>query len=112
MVDYYVLADEDWDISDIQSIISNNLKLKLSKDVAQKISNNRAYLEKTISSSSAAIYGINTGFGSLCDIRISEENLEELQLNLIRSHACGMGDLVPLEVVKIILLNLNKYLLI
>jgi histidine ammonia-lyase len=104
VVDYYVLADEDWDISDIQSIISNNLKLKLSKDVAQKISNNRAYLEKTISSSSAAIYGINTGFGSLCDIRISEENLEELQLNLIRSHACGMGDLVPLEVVKIIFL--------
>ncbi len=104
MVDYYILADEDWDIFDIQRIISNNLKLKLSDSVAQKVAKNRSYLEKVISSSSSAIYGINTGFGSLCDIRISDENLEELQLNLIRSHACGMGDLVPLEVVKIIFL--------
>jgi len=66
VVDYYILADEDWDIFDIQRIISNNLKLKLSDSVAQKVAKNRSYLEKVISSSSSAIYGINTGFGSLC----------------------------------------------
>ena len=41
MVDYYILADEDWDIFDIQRIISNNLKLKLSDSVAQKVAKNR-----------------------------------------------------------------------
>ena len=49
------------------------------------------------------MYGINTGFGSLCDKRINTTDLEELQKNLVMSHACGMGDEVPKEIVKIML---------
>jgi histidine ammonia-lyase len=50
------------------------------------------------------IYGINTGFGSLCNVEISQENLSKLQENLVKSHACGTGDEVPKEIVKILLL--------
>ena len=50
------------------------------------------------------IYGVNTGFGSLCNHKISEDNLEQLQKNLIVSHACGIGDAVPNDVVKIMIL--------
>jgi histidine ammonia-lyase len=50
------------------------------------------------------IYGINTGFGSLCNVIISDENLSQLQENLVKSHACGTGDEVPQEIVKIMLL--------
>lgn len=50
------------------------------------------------------IYGINTGFGSLCNVIISDENLSKLQENLVKSHACGTGDEVPHEIVKLMLL--------
>ena len=50
------------------------------------------------------IYGINTGFGSLCNVKISNENLSKLQENLVKSHACGTGEEVPHEIVKIMLL--------
>ena len=52
---------------------------------------------------SAPIYGINTGFGSLCDVKIGKENLTLLQENLVRSHSCGTGDRVPQEIVKLML---------
>ncbi len=54
--------------------------------------------------SSALIYGVNTGFGSLCNTAISKEDLSTLQSNLVRSHACGMGEMVPFEIVKRMLL--------
>ncbi|MBN8091242.1 aromatic amino acid lyase, partial [Vibrio vulnificus] len=50
------------------------------------------------------IYGINTGFGSLCNVKIDNENLSKLQENLMKSHACGTGELVPEEIIKIMLL--------
>jgi histidine ammonia-lyase len=50
------------------------------------------------------IYGINTGFGSLCNVKISNENLSQLQENLVKSHACGTGDEVPNAIVKLMLL--------
>jgi histidine ammonia-lyase len=50
------------------------------------------------------IYGINTGFGSLCNVKISNDNLSKLQENLVKSHACGTGEEVPLAIVKLMLL--------
>ena len=50
------------------------------------------------------VYGINTGFGALCDVRIHSENLTKLQENLVRSHACGTGELVPKPIIKLMLL--------
>jgi histidine ammonia-lyase len=52
----------------------------------------------------SAIYGINTGFGSLCNVKISNENLSKLQENLVKSHSCGTGGEVPIDIVKLMLL--------
>lgn len=69
-----------------------------------KIENCRRYLNEKIKSHDTPIYGINTGFGSLYNVKISSENLTKLQDNLVMSHACGIGDMVPNEIVKLMLL--------
>jgi len=64
----------------------------------------REYLDKKINSSDALYYGINTGFGFLQNVKIEKEQLETLQKNLLLSHACGLGDEVPQEIVKLMLM--------
>ena len=91
-------------IADIEHIISNNQTLTLSTESESKINTCRDYLDKKIPLAEKPIYGVNTGFGSLCDVKISDADLEQLQYNLLVSHACGMGDKVPDEIVKIMLL--------
>jgi histidine ammonia-lyase len=88
----------------ISEIISGNKKIKLSDEAKQNITRCRAYLDKKMASHHEPIYGINTGFGSLCDVVIPSEDLEKLQQNLVMSHACGTGDEVPQEIVKLMLL--------
>ena len=93
----------------LDKILFENQKLRLSKTVENKIHKSRSYLEKTISSSNEIIYGVNTGFGSLCDTKINKKDINALQENLILSHACGVGDLVPKEIAKLmLLLKLNS----
>lgn len=77
--------------------------ISLSADAVQRIQHNRSYLDNILSQG-GTYYGINTGFGSLCDVRINDDQLALLQENLVCSHACGMGDEVPEEVVKLMLL--------
>jgi histidine ammonia-lyase len=79
-------------------------RLLLSAEAEQRIQNCRDYLERKLSMSDEPYYGINTGFGSLCDVRIDNGQIETLQRNLVMSHACGMGEEVPQELVKLILL--------
>ena len=74
--------------------------LVLAEEVAEKISKAFTYLQNKINASAQPIYGINTGFGSLCEVKISPENLSKLQENLVISHACGTGDKVPKDVVR------------
>jgi histidine ammonia-lyase len=80
------------------------ISLTLSEEIQKKIADNRNYLEQKIKEPGSVYYGINTGFGSLCNIQISQHELEELQENLVLSHACGMGAKVPQELCKLILL--------
>jgi histidine ammonia-lyase len=75
----------------------------LSGIAIQRIANNRTYLDNKLKGG-GTFYGINTGFGSLCDVRINDNELSQLQENLVCSHACGMGDEVPQEIVRIMLL--------
>ena len=77
--------------------------LQLSADALSRITNNRTYLDDILKSGNT-YYGINTGFGSLCDVRINDNELEQLQENLVCSHACGMGDEAPEEIVRLMLL--------
>nr|WP_294936716.1 histidine ammonia-lyase [uncultured Flavobacterium sp.] len=88
----------------LHEIISQNKTLELSEEARINIEKCRLYLDKKMETHDGPIYGINTGFGSLCNVKISNENLSQLQENLMKSHACGTGDEVPHEIVKIMLL--------
>jgi len=87
----------------LTELIFSKKKLILSKEAIEKIENCRNYLDEKIKADSSPIYGINTGFGSLCNVKISNENLRQLQENLVMSHACGTGDEVPENIVKLML---------
>lgn len=88
------------ELFEFEQIINDNLKLSLSKEATDAVLACRAYLDQKMQDSDKLIYGINTGFGSLCDTAISSNDLEALQRNLVLSHACGTGEEVPAEIVK------------
>ena len=88
----------------IGEIVYNNYKIELSGDARKRIERCRKYLDEKIASSTEPVYGVTTGFGSLCRVSISKDQLKTLQINLIKSHACGTGERVPNEIVKIMLL--------
>lgn len=92
---HFYLDGTTIEISTIANAIEKKLPVALSETTRSKIKKNRSYLEEKISNSDQLIYGINTGFGSLCNVAISDENLKLLQRNLVLSHACGLGDFVP-----------------
>jgi histidine ammonia-lyase len=100
---HYISA-EILELSTVHEILFENKKIELSGDAIKKIMACRSYLDEKIERTDQPIYGINTGFGSLCDVKISKDNLTQLQENLVKSHACGMGEVVPKEVVKLMLL--------
>ena len=97
------ISTETLELSTVHEIISQNKSLSLSKDAEKRIDKARNYLDEKVSNSPEPFYGINTGFGSLCDVKISDEKLVELQHNLVISHACGTGDRVCSEIVKLML---------
>lgn len=88
----------------IQNILENDIKLELSDESIQLILKSKQFLDRKISESVKPIYGINTGFGALCNIVISNDELSKLQENLVISHACNIGPEVPGDVVKLMLL--------
>lgn len=104
MPDHHYISTQTIDLPTIQAIVENQSPLALSDDAVLSIKKSRAYLDQKMENQSEPIYGINTGFGSLCDVKISKENLSALQENLVMSHACGTGELVPTEIVKLMLL--------
>lgn len=88
----------------IDKIIKENYKLALSEKSKKLISDCKAYLDKKSSTSEKPIYGITTGFGSLCKINIPAEDLSRLQANLVMSHACSIGEPVNTEIIRLMLL--------
>ena len=104
MVKAYKIGEQPLTLSVVAEIIASNTPLALSQEAKKKIKDCRKFLDKKISKSDQPIYGINTGFGSLCNHKVSKDELKKLQRNLVLSHACGTGDEVPQEVVKIMLL--------
>ena len=87
----------------LDSILKSRQKLLLSAESRKYTADCRRFLENALKNTDNTFYGINTGFGSLCNVRISTEDIETLQQNLVRSHACGLGDEVPHYIVKIML---------
>ncbi len=91
-------------LESIDEILKGNKRLVLSQEAEAAIVKCRTYLDEKMARHDKPIYGINTGFGSLCDTSIPNKDLETLQRNLVMSHACGLGDEVPTDVVKLMLL--------
>jgi histidine ammonia-lyase len=100
----HLISAEHLTIERIGEIIKNKEKLELSEDAKHRIRKCRQYLDKKIASNGVPVYGVTTGFGSLCNVSIGKDQLSQLQTNLIKSHACGVGERVPNHVVKIMLL--------
>ena len=98
------ISAEHLTVQKIAEIIEGHQQLKLSADAVKRISHCREYLDKKIAESEKPIYGVTTGFGSLCKISISNDQLSQLQINLMMSHACGVGERVPNDIVKIMIL--------
>jgi histidine ammonia-lyase len=88
----------------VNDILLEKKKLQLSDDAIEKIVNCRRYLDDKMETHKDPIYGINTGFGSLYNVKITSKNLTKLQENLMKSHACGTGDKVPNDIVRLMLL--------
>ena len=92
-------------IERIGEILANHEKIELSAEAIERIERCRKYLDDKIKKCDHPIYGITTGFGSLCNISIGEQDLSTLQKNLVMSHACGCGDTIAPEIVRIMLLT-------
>lgn len=100
----FAISSQPLNFETIEQILGNNLKITLSEEAKTKIQYCRDYLDNKLKNHSEPIYGITTGFGSLCNIQISEKDLSKLQENLVKSHACGLGAEVNDEIVKLMLL--------
>lgn len=91
-------------LSQLDTILSSNATVSLTESVIAAIQKCREYLDNKVKRHDKLIYGVNTGFGSLCNTAISIEDLGQLQRNLVVSHACGAGEEVPSHIVKRMLL--------
>ena len=98
------ISAEHLTVDRVREILENNIKIDLSEDAKKRIVLCREYLDNKMETQKEPIYGITTGFGSLCNISIDKDQLSQLQKNLVMSHACGTGERVPAEIVKLMLL--------
>lgn len=93
-----------WTLAEVDRIIRSEKPLKLAEDAVEKIEQCRAYLDGYMSREANPVYGVNTGFGSLCDTVIQRDELSLLQENLVKSHACGTGKPLHRDLVKLMIL--------
>lgn len=104
MPEAHYISNQLLTLTSVKQILETQAKLALSEEASGNIQRSYKYLHEKIEKNDIPIYGINTGFGSLCDVEISAANLSQLQENLVLSHACGTGELVPKPIVKLMLL--------
>ncbi len=97
------ISSENIGIDLIRDIVANKIRLAISDNSMNRLIKCRAYLDGRIAANAEPIYGVTTGFGSLCNHSISTGDLSTLQRNLVMSHACGTGDIVKEEIVRLML---------
>jgi histidine ammonia-lyase len=104
MSKHHYISAELLDLPTVKAIVEEQKILELSDEAILNIKKAKKYLDKKIADNNQPIYGINTGFGSLYNVKIDSNNLTKLQENIVMSHACGTGNLVPKQIVKLMLL--------
>lgn len=100
----FYISSEILTLQQIYCLFRDKKELRLSEEATTNIQKSRTYLDQKQDLSKQAVYGINTGFGSLCNIKITDDQLAKLQENLVLSHACGTGKRIDNKLVKLMLL--------
>lgn len=100
----HAISDDYLTLEKVDEIVRSGATLELSEGARQRIIKCRDYLDRRMEKSDDPIYGINTGFGSLCNTKIDRKSLGQLQQNLVTSHAAGTGREVRAEIIKLMLL--------
>ena len=98
------ISSEHLTLDKVKEIIDSHARLVLSEESIQAIEKCRRYLDTKMDDIGRPVYGVTTGFGSLCNVTIPADKLSQLQYNLVVSHACGSGETVRAEIVKLMLL--------
>ncbi len=99
-----------WKLEDVYSRLESETSPIMDDEVGQRVDKCHSYLLNRISTNGDTLYGVNTGFGSLANTRIPDDQLSDLQRRILISHACGVGDEVPTEVIKAMMLLKAKAL--
>jgi histidine ammonia-lyase len=86
-----ILTGNDLSFEQLRGVALRRESVSLDPSAIVRMNASRAVVEKLVASGATA-YGINTGFGKLASVRISTEQVQQLQINLVRSHACGVGE--------------------
>ena len=100
----HIISNNKLTIETAGALLAPGSKLSLSNEAQEAILKCRKYLDSKMEDIGRPVYGVTTGFGSLCNITIPAEDLSQLQHNLVMSHACGTGETVRPEIVKLMLL--------
>lgn len=104
MKKFHTITPEPLSFEQMETILEEGLDIELSDESKQLIQDCKSWLDNKLATHDGPVYGINTGFGALHDISISKKDLSLLQENLVKSHACGLGNEVPHDVVKLMML--------
>lgn len=101
----YLPLDRKWlHFSQIKNLLDFQQHVSITFDAHERILACREYLDKKMAEKDRLFYGINTGFGFLQNVKIDADQIGQLQYNLLVSHACGMGEEVPIDIVKLMLM--------
>ena len=100
----HYISKEHLSLERVKEIIDKKMTLELSPEASQAVVKCREYLDRKMEDIGRPVYGVTTGFGSLYNVTIPKEDLSQLQHNLVMSHACGAGEKVRPEIVKLMLL--------
>ena len=100
----HIISHKRLTIETAAALLEKGSKLTLSPESEAAIVKCRKFLDSKMEDIGRPVYGVTTGFGSLCNISIPAEDLSQLQHNLVMSHACGTGETVRPEIVKLMLL--------
>lgn len=100
----YAIGSSELTYDLIERILRDGTKLTLSPEAVEKIQHCRDYLDRKTDENTVPIYGVTTGFGSLCNKHISSEDLSTLQENLVKSHSCSVGTPIDADIVRLMLL--------
>jgi histidine ammonia-lyase len=100
---YLPLDKNHTSFQQVKNLLAHQQLVSITLDAHDRITRCRKYLDDKMDNSDAPFYGINTGFGYLQNVHIDKSQLKELQCNLLKSHACGMGEEVPKDIVKLMI---------